>query len=123
MYKYDNHNNDWLSNDNRKGEWCIAYSWLSYDKNGVNLNHHYENCDDARNKGKKVGKGIYCSQNPEIMEEFTEAVKVGNQNYKLGLMLRVNPTKIRNPVDKEFWVVNGNSDEIRPYGILIQKEN
>ena len=120
--KYDNRNNDWLSSDNREGEWCIAYSWLTYDKNAVNLNQPYENFNDAKNDGKKVGKGIYCSQNPEIMEEFTPAINVGGNNFKLGLMLRVNPSKIRNPVGKEFWVVNGNSDEIRPYGILIQKE-
>ena len=122
--KYDNRNNDWLSSDNRKGEWCIAYSWLSYDKNGINFNQFYENSKDTKNNGKKIGKGVYCSQNPEIMEEFTEAINIGGKNYKLGLMLRVNPTKIRSPdiKDKEFWVVNGNPDEIRPYGILIKKD-
>ena len=37
-------------------------------------------------------------------------------------MLRVKPNKIRCPVDrKDYWVLNGTDDEIRPYGILIKK--
>ena len=60
--KYDNRNNDWLSSDNREGEWSIAYSWITFDKNAVNLNQPYENFNDAKNDGKKVGKGIYCSK-------------------------------------------------------------
>ena len=39
-------------------------------------------------------------------------------------MLRVNPEKIRVPVGRpDFWVLNGNPDEIRPYRILIKKVN
>ena len=120
--KYDNRNNDWLMCDGRKGEWCIAYSWLSYEKNSSNFNNMYENKNDIKNKGKKVGKGIYCSQTPEFMEELTESVNIKGKEYKLGLMLRVNPRKIRCPENKDdLWVVDGNCDEIRPYGILLKK--
>ena len=39
-------------------------------------------------------------------------------------MLRVNPPKIRVPeVRKDYWVLNGLDSEIRPYGILIKKQN
>ena len=120
--KYDNRNNDWLKYDNTKGEWCIAYGWLTYDKDTVNLSKKYENDNDVRHNGCKVGKGIYCSQNPDIMEEFTQEVKLNGEKYKLGLMLRVNPDKFRCPENNdELWVVEGHSDEIRPYGLLIKK--
>lgn len=119
--KYDNGNNDWLMHDNRKGEWCVAYSWLSYD-NENDFNQKYENDNDIKHSGQKVGKGIYCTQNPEIMEELTEAVYIKGEKYKLGLMLRVNPAKIRCPENnEELWVVEGQTDEIRPYGLLIKK--
>ena len=119
--RYDNCNNDWLSYDNREGEWCIAYGWLSYNKDTIDLSQ-YENDNDIKHKGKKVGKGIYCSQDPEVMENYTEAVEIKGEKYKLGLMLRVNPSNIRCPENKEdLWVVDGFSDDIRPYGILIQK--
>ena len=40
----------------------------------------------------------------------------------MAFMLRVNPGKIRCPVNKKkYWVLNGTDDEIRPYGILIKK--
>ena len=120
--KYDNLNNDWLSHKKIEGEWCVAYSWITYSKEGSNLNEKYENDNDIRNKGHKVGKGIYCSQTPDNMENYIQAIEINGQKYKLGLMLRVIPKKIRSPESKdELWVVNGNPDEIRPYGILIKK--
>ena len=34
-----------------------------------------------------------------------------------------NPSRIRSPeTNPEIWVVDGFSDEIRPYGILIKQE-
>lgn len=123
--QYDNRNNNWLRSDNGEGEWCIAYSWLTYGKNSFELiNNIYKNEEDIKNKGKKVGNGIYCTQNPEYMEELTESVNIKGKEYKLGLMLRVNPKKIRCPkIKEELWIVNGNSDEIRPYGLLIKTED
>ena len=120
--KYDNLNNNWLSHKGVDGEWCVAYSWITYSRESSNLNEKYENDEDTRNKGQKVGKGIYCSQTPDNMENYTQAIDINGQKFKLGLMLRVNPKKIRSPKSKdELWVVNGNPDEIRPYGILIKK--
>ena len=118
--KYDNKNNDWLSYDNRPGEWCIAYSGL-----GGNIKKNtksYEEDDDLKNYGKKVGSGVICYTRAKIMMENTEEVNANGVNYKIGLMLRVNPGKIRKPSsDKNVWVVNGTSDAIRPYGILLRK--
>ena len=121
--KYDNHNNDWIMSDVRKVEWCIAYRWLGYSKNGSNLGQKYSNEMDRKHKGKKVGNGICCTQNPEIMNDFTESINIKGKDYKLGLMLRVNPDRIRSPEsNEEIWVVDGYSDEIRPYGILIKED-
>ena len=37
-------------------------------------------------------------------------------------MLRVKPSSIRGCIDaKDYWVVNGTTDEIRPYRILYKK--
>ena len=120
--KYDNFNNNWLSHQGVEGEWCVAYSWITFSKESSNLNEKYQNDEDIRNKGQKVGKGIYCSQTPDNMENYTQTIDINGQKFKLGLMLRVNPKKIRCPKSKdELWVVNGNPDEIRPYGILIKK--
>ena len=118
--KYDNKDNDWLSYDNRDGEWCIAYSGLSgFTKK---YNQYNENDNDSKNPGKKVGTGVITWQNPEFMYNNTEIINVNGINYKMGLMLRVNPDKIRVPFsNKNVWIVNGIPDEIRPYGILLKK--
>ena len=118
--KYDNGNNDWLSYDNRPGEWCISYGGLSGFTKYMNAN--IENDNDIKHPGKKIGLGVctwvYCN----MMKIKAEAIKVNGTNYMVGLMLRVRPDKIRCPEsDNNIWVVNGTADEIRPYGILLQK--
>ena len=40
------------------------------------------------------------------------------------MMCRINPKKIREPDrgnENPYWVLNGNSGEIRPYRILIKE--
>ena len=117
--KYDDQNNDWLSYDNRPGEWCIAYSSLyGNSKNNENI---YENEKDLRT-GKRVGSGVCCYTKCDIMMEKTEIINANGVNYKMGLMLRVKPDKVRKPKsNKNVWIVNGTVGEIRPYGILLKK--
>ena len=120
--RYDNGNNDWLSYDNRPGEWSIAYSGLSGQNNENTQKYEYDM--DIRNFGQKVGIGVYTFQNPKIMEEKTEIVNANGIKYKMGFMLRVKPDKIRIPqTNNQVWVINGTSEEIRPYGILLKKIN
>jgi len=117
--EYDDGNNDWLSYDNRDGEWCISYSGLSVNRNG--LEKKYENEKDTKHGGK-VGSGVFTSPKPEIIEANTEMININGVNYKMGLMLRVNPNKIRIPESNKYiWVMEGISEEIRPYGILLKK--
>jgi hypothetical protein len=117
-YCYDNKNNNWITLLNEK-EWCIAYCGFRSQ-----IKQNYENDNDIKHPGKKVGIGVYCHIKPDKMKENTEAININGNNYKIGLMVRVKPDKIRCPENyQEIWVVNGNDEDFRPYGILIEKMN
>ena len=167
-YGKEDKKNDWLSYDNREGEWCIAYHGVGNDSSSdkvksavlgiskanlkdkdtlkkeennnninndindnninneidddINIEDDYADDDDMLHPGQKVGKGVYCSPNPKVMDGYAGIIEINNEKYKIGFMLRVNPKKIRIPVGKEdFWVLNGNDDEVRPYRILVKK--
>ena len=144
---YDNGNNDWLDYNGNKNEWAVAYHGvgcsqtetgvancihciLAGDKmegnNKVFLIHGsgqaHKSCKNANknNSGDDyVGIGSYCSPNPKKIEDYAGKCK----GYIMALMLRVKPQRIRfcNCQDKEYWVLNGKSDEMRPYRILLKK--
>ena len=62
--KYDNGKNDWLSYDNRLGEWCIAYLGLS------GFTKKYEelaNYEDVKHMGKKIGTEDFIWNDPKLM--------------------------------------------------------
>ena len=137
--KYDK-NDDWLSYDGRKGEWCIAYHGVAQSQNSnevkkvVNLiakhnlkkgsGQYYKDYIDCRHPPNKVGEGVYCTPNPEVVikDNYAGIAEVNNEKYYMAYMLRVNPAKIRCAEEKkDYWVLNGNENEIRPYGILIKK--
>ena len=114
---YTDKNSEWISHLHKPGEWSVAYCGLK-----KSIEQIYENDDDIRHQGKKVGIGVYCPSDPKIMENDTETIKVNEENYKVGFMLRVKPDKFRaSEKNKNIWVVNGNDNEFRPYGILIKK--
>ena len=49
-------------------------------------------------------------------------MKIQGKKYKVGFMLRVKPDKIRFPSSQpNFWVLNGDFSELRPYRLLIKK--
>ena len=133
LNKYDEGNNDWLSKDGNKNEWAVAYANASQRTinhiltSGFRIGNGqaYANYDDIYHPGHKVGRGVYCSPNVEIMEtyaKFDREMEINGKKYILGLMLRVNPKKIRCPSEnKQFWVLNPGDDEIRPYRILIKE--
>ena len=44
--------------------------------------------------------------------------------FKLVIMVGVKPSKIREPTNaKDFWIVNGKIDQLRPYRLLIKEFN
>ena len=139
--KYDNGNNDWLSCDGRKGEWCIAYHGACVRSTSdqikqiikpILLNNlkpgsgqAYQFDYDACHPGRKVGVGVYCTPNPLDAEGYAGIIEVNGFRYKVAFMLRVKPDKIRfSNSQPNYWVLNaGNGDfsEIRPYRFLIKK--
>ena len=127
--KYDSGNNDWLAKNGNRNEWAVAYAnaserTIKFILEGgfrVGLGQFYANDDDIYHPGNKVGEGVYCSPNADIMEEYSrEYIEIGGKKYKMGLMVRVKPDKIRcSSEGLNYWVLN--SDEIRPYRILLKE--
>ena len=141
LNKYDGGNNDWLAKDGNKNEWAVAYHGVGIGGNGLTLEkvvnniinerfkpgngQAYAECDDARHPGQKVGKGVYCSPNPAVMETYAStptSSNINNKYFVIGIMIRVKPDKIRcSNTFEDYWVLNGNKDEMRPYRILIKE--
>ena len=141
--RYDKGNDDWLAADGNPNEWAVAYHGVG---SGVTDNLEdiankiakgglkpgsgqvYENAEDRFHPGNKVGRGVYCSPNPDVLEEYASQAKtetkVNGKQYMIGFMLRVKPDKIRSPKDEDvddYWVLNGTTDEVRPYRILVKE--
>ena len=117
---FNDRSNEWISHLHKKGEWCVAYCGIT----GItkNMEQIYENDVDIRHSGEKVGVGVYCFSDPKLLEENTETIDAKGENYKVGFMIRVKPDKIRaSQKNPNIWIVNGNDNELRPYGILIKK--
>ena len=130
--KFDGGNNDW-TNYNGNNEWAKAYR-VAKDYN--TLTHFYNvgkmqlclNYEDDKHKGNKIGYGIYFSNDYryfdsysdyDCYEYFTEKIK---KKYKIGFISRVKVEKIRcSDQVKNNWILNGNTDEIRPYSVLIKE--
>ena len=114
--------NDWLSRDNREGEWCIGYIGFRKQQQTEKMVLKFENDDDLRHTGEKVGIGVYVYQDPKNMEKECQIIKCKTEEYIIGFMLRINPSKIRIPSkDKKYWVVDGTSESLRPFGILVKR--
>ena len=78
--------------------------------------------NDINHPGEKVGEGVYCSPDPKVLDDEGGIVDIKGKKYKIGFMLRVKPDKIRiAQSNQNYWVLNGNSEEIRPYRILIKE--
>ena len=57
-------------------------------------------------------------------ENYAGISDINGEPYKTVLMVRVKPDAIRHCSDSgDYWVVNGNDDEIRPYRILYKNVN
>ena len=118
-HAFNEKNSDWLRKLS-KNEWAIGYCGIT----GISkkMEQIYENDDDIKHPGTKIGTGVYCFSDPKIFEENTETINANGNNYKIGFMIRVKPDKIRvSEKNKSIWIVNGNDNEFRPIGILLKK--
>ena len=115
--------NGWLSYDQRS--WCVAYIGLSNREETENKVKEFINDEDVKHNGQKVGLGVIVYQDPSKMEEDCTEIETNGEIYKIGFMLRVRPDAIRQPKsgNGKYWVVNGTSDELRPYSILSKRIN
>ena len=131
-------------NENVPGEWCVAYHGLGSGQSSNSVKNvtglivtsqfkagggqAHRNCDDQYHPGKKVGVGVYCTPTIKTAEKYAGCSEVKGKSYKTVLMVRVKPSAIRH-CDKcpdscaphNYWVVNGTTDEIRPYRILYKE--
>ena len=85
----------------------------------------YAECEDARHPGQKVGVGVYCSPDPYVMESYARYAQtstcINGINFMMGFMMRVKPERIRySNSQKDYWVLNGTTDEMRPYRIMVK---
>ena len=82
----------------------------------------YKNDKDRFHKGKKVGCGVYCTPFIDTAKEYAGQININGKIYQTVLMVRVKPNAIRSPENRhDYWVVEGTTDEIRPYRILYKK--
>ena len=139
--KYEN--DEWLGMKNKDGEWCVAYHGVGCGQNSDKVKNiagliykggfkpgqrqAHKNCDDQFHPGQKIGEGVYCTNKIEVAEEYAGTVEVNGKRYKMVIMSRVRPDKIRhcNICDdsKEpfnYWVMSGTTDDIRPYRLLYK---
>ena len=143
--KYDNGDNTWIGMNNAPGEWCVAYHGVANGQSSDNVKkvtglicnttfkpgggQAHENCSDQYHPGKLVGYGVYCTPTISTAENmYAGKSNINGINYKTVLMVRVKPSAIRHcdscsdsRAPYNYWVVNGTTDEIRPYRILYKK--
>ena len=149
MDVYDNGNNDWLACNGNKNEWAIAYHGIGSKLGGTvenatkeimlkgfiigdrqaykdkkNDNPKYKCDNKQKDHSKYVGSGVYCSPDPRVMGDYARLSKkkVNGKNYLMGFMMRVKPDKIRySNKRKDYWVLDGTKDEMRPYRIMVKE--
>ena len=125
--QYDGGNNTWIGmTGTTPGEWCVAYHGTSLkfaksiliNKLKAGGGQAYANDYDLNHPGQKVGVGVYVTPEISIAESYAENIN----GYLCVFMCRINPKTMRQPSGMpNYWVVSGNSNDIRPYRLLIKK--
>ncbi len=136
--KYDNKNNDWLACDGRFGEWCVGYHGTGRNKSNEEVRsiiksiltsnlepgkgQAFKNDIDFNHRTKKVGIGVYCSPDINVLEQYAGFMTIRGKKYKVGIMVRCKRDKIRIPMKhKNYWVLDGNFNQLRPYRLLVKE--
>ena len=149
--RYDNGNNDWLEFNGNPNEWAVAYHGIGCKlgstvematnniiqggfKAGEGQAYEYDHNDNPRYKkdnsqndySNLIGVGVYCSPNPAVMEQYAgyaaKKASANGKNYLMGFMMRVKPDKIRySNSKKDYWVLDGTTNEMRPYRIMVKE--
>jgi hypothetical protein len=132
--------NTWLGMKNSPGEWCVAYHGVGSGQSSDQVKHitgliykdtfkpgrrqRHQNCADLYHYPNKVGAGVYITPSIKVAERYARTSEVNGKKFKTVLMARVKPDILRHcncQNAKEYWVINGTTDEIRPYRILYKQ--
>ena len=92
------------------------------DKN-INKRYKPKPNDPKNDHSQTVGVGVYCSPSPDVMNGYAKysSTNINGKTYKMGFMMRVKPDKIRICEGApNYWVLDGTTDEMRPYRIMIK---
>ena len=140
--KYDDGKDAWLKMNGRVGEWavgfhgvknpageCLKGTVMQSIMEGLNEGEMlrpggsqvYGNEPSINRPGEKVGRGVYLSPHFQSCLHYTKPFSLEGKEYLLMMQCRVNPAKIKICPREDFWVLNQSAD-IRPYGILLIKE-
>ena len=137
-YKGDKKDKDdnWLNDISESSKWAIAYHGvgrmstddeikkilLNIMEEGLKPGQSQIKCHsmDKRHPGKKIGTGVYLTQNISIAEEYSGIIQFNNKQYKIVLMAKVLIEKIREPEDYNYWILSNNN--IRVYRILLKEK-
>jgi len=145
---YDNGDNEWLNNNNSKGEWYIGYhgvktieaiQGICYDGFRRGDGQRYKdshNINPLNNFSYPIcGEGVYFTNEINVANQYTMPITYNGNNYRIVFMCRINPYKVRIADignKKEYWIVDGDklgdlfghkrSDEVRPYRVLVLKQ-
>ncbi|CAD8194885.1 unnamed protein product [Paramecium pentaurelia] len=129
-------NDDWIKMDGNPNEWRILYHGTkNYAVNGIvknNLqarsgqNYADFDCVDESGSKVKVGNGIYFSSDFHVCinHGYANYTQIGNKQFAVIFMSRVNPKKIRQSDQMKsikYFVVN-ESIYVRPYRILLHEK-
>ena len=129
---------DWIANDGRAGEWAVAYHGFgrSMQSNQIkeiiktiihdNLKpgggQSFAGADDMRHPGQKCGNGVYVTPNIKVAFNYSGFITLGKKNYRLVIMVRVNPYYLRIPTtQRDYWIIDGKANQLRPYRLLIKE--
>ena len=129
---------NWLGNENVNGEWAVAYHSVGKDnvfdkivniicgnlKDEEGRLYKYDyNVNTNKSKYPFCGEGVCLFPYIDYAVKFADKTSLGifNIKFQFVFMSRVNPNKIRSPNGLPTkWILRGNSDEIRPYRLLIK---
>jgi hypothetical protein len=136
FHYYQGDNLNWLTMTNHDDEWSVAYhgtkqefvepiimdkSGHPYLKTGYRQAFELEQNQNPRSETyqQKCGIGVYCTPKIEIAEGYTTPVLFDGKKNKIAFQCRINPRKFRD-AGSNYYITN--SEDIRPYGILLKTE-
>ena len=131
-------NDTWLGKDGKEGEWAVAYHGFGRSFSGNNLKNLIKTIvhdnlrpgsgqacsrsNDKRHPGQFCGNGVYVTPNINVAHSYAGFLPLGNKTYNIIIMVRVNTKYIREPdTAKDYWIVDGNTNQLRPYRLLLKE--